>query len=113
LDLLAEGLINRNTAIQFADDWQINEDDFYEGKFYRYIDKASRMFDRNYTSSDDVGANLSSEYYENTDKLSQIREVLVREYAIGAIIYKNDVESSTPNATSVCILDKSLIQDVV
>lgn len=109
LELLTAGMINDSDAVALADKWNINDYDFYEGNYYLYLNKASRMFGREYFPADDIGYNLTSEFYKNKEKLSDIRQMLI-EHGYGAIKYQNNVEG-TKSDKSICILDKSMIED--
>lgn len=111
IELVHDGLLNSKDAHDIAELWDDLDVDRIE-ELHTLIDRA----DRNYGNSNFYPMDafetisLNSDVYKNSEKLSFIRHALV-EQGYGAIEYKNEVEGNLTDK-SICILDKSIIQDI-
>lgn len=113
VELVHEGEINVEDAHKIIDSWDnLDLEPEQIDELHRLVNRASRAFGNlNFNPMDEFQEiNLSSFVYKNHEKLSQIRKLLVNQYNIGAIKYKNEVEGNQ-RGYSICVLDESMIQD--
>lgn len=111
VELVHDGLLNYTDAHDIVNLWDDLAVDRIE-ELHLLIDRAHRNYgNSNFYPMDAFDTiSLSSDVYKNREKLSLIRHALV-EQGYGAIEYKNEVEGNLTDK-SICILDKSIIQDV-
>jgi hypothetical protein len=112
VEFVHDGIFNESDAHILVNLWN-DLDDYSIEELHKIINIANRNFgNENFNSMDSFdGVNLNPDVYKNKEKLSQIRKLLVEEYDIGAIEYTNEVEGNLSDK-SICILDKSMIQDI-
>lgn len=114
VDLVHYGFFNPDDALEIASSWDGEFSESHKRDFVNAIANAGRnVLNKNFSSNDEdiFSHSLNPDFYKNKKKLAQIREFLVNEYGIGAIIYNNHVEGSEVGASAV-VLDKSMVSNV-
>ena len=113
IELIHNGFFGGNLDYihNLIDSWNdVDEEKIKE--LHELVDIArSRRGDENFFARDAFEEmSLDPSVYKNREKLSQIRNLIVTKEHIGALEYPNSVEG-TESGYSICILDKSMIED--